>query len=131
MSEELIASSEDRLCEAMRTSDLDALDVLLAEGLIFTSHWGALFGKNEDLAAHRDGVVKIDRLVASDRQIRMVAGVAIVTLRLEIAGSIGGEPSVGAFRFTRVWAPSAEGAWQVVAAHSTQLPEPPAGPQTG
>jgi len=131
VSEALIAHAEDRLCEAMRTSDLEALDALLAEELIFTSHWGALFGKQEDLAAHREGVVQIDHLAASDRQIRMVAGVAIVTLRLEIAGSIGGEPSVGAFRFTRIWAPSADGAWQVVAAQSTQLPEPPARPQSG
>ncbi|MGE0552749.1 MAG: nuclear transport factor 2 family protein [Gemmatimonadales bacterium] len=127
MSEALIARSEDRLCEAMRTSDLATLDELLADGLVFTSHWGALFGKQEDLAAHRDGVIKIDRLAASDRQIRMMAGVAIVTLRLEIAGSIGGAPSAGAFRFTRVWAPSADGAWQVIAGQATQLPEPPGG----
>lgn len=127
MSEALIARSEDRLCEAMRSSDLDALDELLADGLVFTSHWGALFGKEDDLALHRDGGIKIDRLAASDRQIRMMAGVAIVTLRLEIAGSIGGEPSAGVFRFTRVWAPSANGAWQVIAGQSTQLPEPPAG----
>jgi ketosteroid isomerase-like protein len=110
---------EERLLRAMRASDLAELDALLADDLVFTDHLGALWGKQDDLAAHRSGAIEVETVAASDERIRLLDGAAIVTVRLEISGRFAGEPASGAFRFTRVWAPTGDGRWQVVTAHST------------
>ena len=114
-----IRELERRLLDAMRASALDELDALLADGLVFTDHLGGLWGKQDDLAAHRSGVIHIDDLSASQERILVLDGAAVVSVLLEISGAFGGREASGAFRFTRVWAPAAGGRWQVVAAQST------------
>jgi ketosteroid isomerase-like protein len=116
---EQIAVLEQRLCAAMRDSDVETLDALLADDLIFTDHLGGLWTKSDDLAAHRSGQIQVASVVASAQRINVRDALAVVNVRLEIAGHFGGEPASGTFRFTRVWAPAAKGRWQVVAAHST------------
>jgi hypothetical protein len=41
----------------MLRSDVVVLDELLAPELIFTNHLGRVLGKEDDLAAHRSGVL--------------------------------------------------------------------------
>jgi Domain of unknown function (DUF4440) len=114
-----ILESEARLRLAMLSSDVDTLDELLAPHLRFTNHLGQVLTKQDDLTAHQTGILKIDFLVPSEAQIQLVAGVAIVFVRVHLVGSYAGIASAADFRFTRVWAPSSTGAWHVVAAHST------------
>jgi ketosteroid isomerase-like protein len=116
---EQIQRLERRLRDAMRTSALDELDALLADDLVFTDHLGGLWGKQDDLAAHRSGEIQIGALSASQEQILVMGGAAVVNVLLEISGTFGGREASGAFRFTRVWAPTSSGQWRVVAAHST------------
>jgi ketosteroid isomerase-like protein len=116
---EQIQGLERRLLDAMRTSDLDELDALLADGLVFTDHLGGLWGKQGDLLAHRSGVIHIRALSASQERILVLDGAAVVSVLLEISGTFAGREASGAFRFTRVWAPTASGKWQVVVAQST------------
>lgn len=113
-----IRAAEDRLREAMISSDVGALDELLAPDLIFTNHLGHVLGKKEDLAAHRSGILKINDLRPSEQQIRIVGGVAVVSVRVQVSGTYDGRPANGDFRFTRVWALSPQNTWQVVAAHA-------------
>lgn len=110
---------ERRLREAMRGSDLDELDALLADELIFTDHLGGMWGKADDLAAHRTGAIKVRQVEVSQERILLLDAVAVVNVRLAISGTFSGQEASGQFRFTRVWAPAGDGRWQVVAAHST------------
>ena len=103
----------------MLRSDVNALDALLAPELVFTSHLGHVLGKQDDLAAHEAGLVKIDELTPSDQRLQLRDDVAIVSVRVHLSGRYAGTPSNGDFRFTRVWAISSSGIWQVVAAHAT------------
>ena len=116
---EQIQVLERRLLDAMRASALDQLDALLADDLVFTDHLGGLWGKRDDLAAHRSGVISIRALSASQERILVFDGAAVVSVLLEISGTFAGQEASGAFRFTRVWAPAAGGKWQLVAAQST------------
>jgi hypothetical protein len=113
-----ILDVEDRLRAAMLSSDVFALDALLAPDLIFTNHLGQLLGKEDDLAAHRSGVLKVNELRPSEQHVRFSAGVAIVSVRMQLLGTYNGKPANGDFRFTRVWAFSREKTWHVVAAHA-------------
>ncbi len=114
-----IGNAEEQLRQAMLASDVEALDALLADALIFTNHLGQVLGKQDDLAAHRSGIVTIDELTPSEQRIQYHGDVAVVSARVHLVGSYAGTPSKGDFRFTRVWARSDAGAWQVVAGHAT------------
>lgn len=115
-----IIELENRLIEAMKTSNVQELDKLLADDLIFTAHTGGLFTKQDDLDAHASGNIEIFDIKVDDQVIKVLDDVAIVSVLLEISGSFFGNTEVGFFRFTRFWK-LVNNQWQVVAAHSTQV----------
>lgn len=112
-----IIDAEERLRRAMIASDVNVLDELLAPEIIITNHFGQLMSKEDDLAAHKSGLIKIHELTPSERQIQIHGEVAIVSVRMQIVGSYDGNPANGDFRFTRVWAISGSGTYHIVAAH--------------
>jgi ketosteroid isomerase-like protein len=113
-----IVDAENRLRAAMLSSDVSALNELLAPELVFTNHLGQLLGKEDDLAAYRSGMLKVKELKSSEQQIRLNGEVAIVSVRMLLTGSYDGAPANGDFRFTRVWALSPSKRWHVIAAHA-------------
>lgn len=115
-----VDAAEARLGEAMLASDDAALERLLAPELVFVNHLGMRLGREQDLAAHRSGMLRIRRLQASDRQVRLLPGGAAVSVCVQVEGTYDGQPANGRFRFLRIWqAPAGDGEWQVVAAQST------------
>jgi len=116
-----IVEAEGRLRQAMLASDVGALDELLATELVFTNHLGQVLGKQDDLGAHRSGLVRISELTPSERTIQVYGDVAVVAVSVHLAGSYAGTPSEADFRFTRVWARSSGGTWQVVAGHASAV----------
>lgn len=124
MSKELetqIRDAEERLRRAMLASDVAALDEILAPDLVFTNHLGQRLGKEADLSAHQSGALTISRLESSEQQVQLLGdSVAIVSVRVQLAGQYAGQPAEGEFRFTRVWSNLCDH-WQVVAAHSVVI----------
>jgi hypothetical protein len=115
-----IIEAEEQLRVAMLTSDVSRLDELLAAELIFTNHLGQLLGKKDDLEAYMSGLLKVEQLTPSERQILFHEKVAVVSVRMRVSGTYDGNPASGDFRFTRVWAASsARNSWQIIAAHAT------------
>ena len=112
-----IIEVEERLRLAMLASDVSVLDELLAPEIIITSHLGEQLKKQDDLAAHESGLIKIHELKPSEQQIKIYGKMAIVSVRMQLSGTYNGSPSSGDFRFTRVWTISYTGTWQIVAAH--------------
>lgn len=114
-----IVEMEETLRRAMLASDVAALDALLSSDLVFTNHLGQRLTKEADIAAHRSGALRIAQLLPSAQQIQSITDdVAVVSVRTRIDGTYAGQPAGGDFMFTRVWACSAAGTWQVVAAHA-------------
>jgi len=115
-----VVELEERLERAMRTSDVLVLDELLADDLLFTNHQGLVVTKQQDLEVHRSGLLKLDSISASDRSIRQLGNVAIVAVRVQLAGRYANDDFEGTFRYTRVWA--LQGArWRIVAAHASMV----------
>lgn len=114
-----IQESEEQLRLAMLGSDVNALNKLLSQDLIFTNHLGQILTKQADLEAHASGTVKLQVLTPSEERIQVVGDVVIVSVRMHVLGSYAGTPSEGHLRFTRVWARSSNGDWQVVVGHSS------------
>lgn len=119
--ESAIVDVEERLRRAMLASDVDALDALISADLIFTDHLGRVFGKEEDLAAHRSRMLRFHALDPAELRIAMHGGLAVVSVRMAVAGSYGGAEFAAKLRFTRVWRRAPSGGWQVIAGHGSEV----------
>jgi ketosteroid isomerase-like protein len=118
-----IVALEARLRAAQLAADVAALDALIADGLLFTGPDGQLGTKAEDLAAHRSGAVRVREHVPQELRVRRVnRDVAVSALRTRLVVEVGGATVAGVYRYTRVWARAAGGAWQVVGGHVSAVP---------
>ena len=111
-----LSASEAALRQAQLASDVAALDRLVDDTLVFTGPDGAIYGKSDDLNAHRDGMIRITRLEPSEERIQRFGSIAVVSVRMEMAGSFRGTAFAGPFRYTRVWCDRPDG-WRIVAGH--------------
>ena len=115
-----INAQEARLRRAILAGDVNELDALIAEDLLFVSHLGQILTKETDLAAYRSGALKIDRLDFSETDVRPMGEVVVVVTRASLAGSHENAPFSGEFRYTRLWRQRA-GAWQIAAGHCSAI----------
>lgn len=115
-----VENLEEKLRHAMLTSDISALDELVADDLVFTMHTGLVVNKQYDLEAHRSGVFRFTKVDTSDRQIHQYGDCVVVTLKAELAGTHNGQAFSETYRFTRVWV-QRQNRWQVVAGHVSQV----------
>jgi len=117
-----IQAAEEELRQAMLASDIAALSRLLDPELVFTNHMGWTFTREDDLDAHRSGLLKIHGLDLSEWNIAVREACAVVSVQARITGSYNGVPANGTFRFMRTWAPDAEqNQWRVIAASSVMV----------
>ncbi len=115
-----VRECEAALRTAQLTGDAEALAQLLDDALVFTAPDGLVYGKTDDLDAHRRGIVRITRLDASEERFLDVGHLAVVVVRMEMTGTFHGEAFDGPFRYTRVWRDGPSG-WRVVAGHASVI----------
>ncbi|WP_175923042.1 nuclear transport factor 2 family protein [Burkholderia latens] len=117
---EVIEPYEAALRAAMLASDVDALDALLDDDLIFTIPSGDIISKHDDLSAHH---AKLLRLQTLDRQETLAHGIGDMILTITkaaLAGQFDGNAFNGTFAYTRLWRRSGN-SWRVVAGHASQI----------
>ena len=115
-----ILQKENELLAAMLHSDVSTLDQLIADDLLFTDHTGRVLGKQDDLEAHRNGVVGIDSIEPHDQKIQVYGTTAVVSVRMELKGHYMQEPFEGNLRFSRTWVKRND-SWQIVAGQATAV----------
>ncbi len=62
----VIEPSEAALRAAMLANDVEALEALLDDDLVFTVPTGQVISKEDDLAAHRENLLRLDTLEVQD-----------------------------------------------------------------
>ena len=115
-SEASLRACEAALRRAQVTSDVGELDRLVDDSLVFTGPNGAVYSKNDDLDAHRRGLIRITRLEPSEERIQLFGHIAVVSVRMEMSGTFEGVAFAGPFRYTRVWRAIGD-SWRIVAGH--------------
>lgn len=115
-----IVDLEVRLKTAMLESNINELDKLISDQLIFADHLGRVLSKDDDLEAHKSDDLNIDKIELSEQVIKCFGELAVVSVLAEITGQYKGVLSNGIYRFTRVWTQEA-GQWKIVTAHSSAL----------
>jgi ketosteroid isomerase-like protein len=120
MKDSVIETLEDKLQQAMLHSDVQVLDELIADDLVFTMHTGLVVNKQYDLEAHRSGLFKFTKVDISDRQIHDYGTCVVVTVKADLAGTFNQQSFSETYRFTRVWV-MRQNLWQIVAGHASQV----------
>ncbi|MGW4424996.1 nuclear transport factor 2 family protein [Streptosporangium sp. NPDC004631] len=114
--------AERRLQAAMLASDVEELDRLLDERLVFTGPPdGACHpqAKQLDLDNHRSRRQVMTKLVQDELTV-VVAGTTGVTCFLGLLeGTFAGEPFASQLRYTRTWVHTGEHGWRILAAHAS------------
>jgi ketosteroid isomerase-like protein len=111
---------ESALRQAQLTSDVRELDRLIDDDLVFTGPNGLIYGKEDDLDAHRNGTIRITRLEPSEERIQNFGDIAVVSVRMEMSGTFEGRPFSGPSRYTRVWRRHGD-SWRIVAGHVSAI----------
>jgi len=127
-----IAAAEERLTEATRQVDVDALDRIYADDIMFTGVTGVICDKKAVMDEARRGVA--ERKAAAEKQSPVVVSydkddlrtvrhgaTAVSSFRFSVTIRANGQQEITRrYRSTNVWMKRAE-QWQVVAAHTAAM----------
>jgi ketosteroid isomerase-like protein len=105
---------------AALAGDAEKLDAVMSDDCTLVLASGRLVAKPQYLAVVRGGALAFEALTYEDVVIRVYANTAVVTHILNINERIGGVPTSGRFRSTRVLVKGERG-WRFVAFHSTKV----------
>lgn len=113
--------AERRLQAAVRSGDVETLDLLLDDRVVYTGPDGRSLTKQEDLEAHRSRALVVDVLDQQDLQVTVVGSTGVTRVLAVLQGTAGGVPFTARLRYTRTWV-HADGTWRVLAAHASSVP---------
>jgi len=116
----LIADLEEKLLDGFKRTDLNTLDLLFADGMLFHDQYGNVLDKEMDLDAYRSGMIKITKINVSKREIRVFESIVIVSASLFIKGSYSNILINGKYQWLRVWGKVRED-WKVISASCTSI----------
>jgi hypothetical protein len=116
----LIADLEEKLLDGFKRRDLNILDLLFADGMLFHDQYGNVLDKEMDLDVYRNGMTKITKINVSKREIRVFESIVIVSASLFIKGSYSNILLNGKYQWLRVWGKVRED-WKVISASCTSI----------
>lgn len=109
-----ILTNEKHLLEAMKTNNVELLDQLLHDELLFNGPTGETATKAMDLNNYRSGNINLHTVESSQQMLSVVGDDVVVAVTVEIKGDYLGEELNGKFRYLRVWK-RFENNWKVIA----------------
>jgi ketosteroid isomerase-like protein len=118
MNDMAIEILEEKLRQAMLTSDVHTLDQLIADDLAFTAPNGAVISKQMDIESHRSGETKFTSIEIREQQAHDYGACIVVMVRAELSGSFNEQAFSGIYCYTRVWMKRQE-QWQIIAGHAS------------
>lgn len=117
-----LAKAEQRLQAAQLAGDVEELDRLLDERLVFTGppdnqcHPDA---KQPDLHNHRSRTLVLTKLLQEDLTVLVVGNTGVTCFLGTLEGSFAGTPFAGRMSYTRTWVHTNEHGWRILAAHAS------------
>ena len=101
--EQKVLETEQKLLEAMKNSDVEKLDQLLHDDLLFVLPSGDVITKQMDLETHKSGNLSFQEITSSIDSINQIGDTVVVTLFSKIKGKMLEQSFEGNFRYIRVW----------------------------
>ncbi|MES2556186.1 MAG: nuclear transport factor 2 family protein [Bacteroidota bacterium] len=117
---EQILQLEQQLLEAIKTSDVETLDQLLHDDLLFIAPNSQTITKELDLASHRKGEMVVESIKPEVEHVQLINNTAIVVILYHTKGMMLGNPIEGSFKYIRFWQRDGD-CWKVIGGSCTQL----------
>jgi ketosteroid isomerase-like protein len=115
---EFLRNLESALKDAQLSSDVQKLDELVADDLVFVGLDGSILTKSDDLASHASGAVRFRKHETIDIQAHQIASNAwFVVHRTLLTLVVDGSVTSGSYAYSRIWASGSEGVWRVQCGH--------------
>jgi ketosteroid isomerase-like protein len=119
-STESLRVAERRLQKAQLAGDVDALDQLLDERLIFTGGPdGGRYSKADDLAGHRSRTQVMTKVAEEALDVLVDGSTGVTWFLGTLEGTYAATPFAVRLRYTRTWIHDTQRGWRIVAAHSS------------
>jgi ketosteroid isomerase-like protein len=118
--EQELITLENEWADAWVKSDVAFFDRIIADDYTWTSPWGDVWTKAQDLTLLKSGQDVIKSWLLADMKVRVYGDAAVVTGRNTVKETYKGEDVSGQNRWTHTWVKRA-GRWQCVAAHSSEI----------
>jgi ketosteroid isomerase-like protein len=97
---------------------------LLADDYVFLQADGNVSNKAQNIAVLRDPSFACQSLVTEDVKVRVYGDAAVITGRVVMRATYGGQDVGGEFLYTDVWV-KRDGRWQTVVSQATRRPRTP------
>ncbi len=114
--------AEQRLQAAVRSGDVETLDLLLDDRVVYTGPDGRSLTKADDLQAHRSRILAVEAFDQQDLHVTVVGSTGITHVLAVLQGTAEGRPFTARLRYTRTWV-HADDTWRVLAAHASAVPD--------
>ena len=118
--EQELIKLENEWADAWVKRDVAFFDRIIADDYTWTSPWGEVWTKAQDLALLKSRQDVIKSWLLADMKVRVYGDAAVVTGRNTVKETYKGEDVSGQNRWTHTWVKRA-GRWQCVAAHSSEI----------
>ncbi len=103
MNESSIKRCEEKLAEAIKDSNIDQLQTLMHDNLVFLSPDGSIITKDIDIASHKSGNMKAEEINIEIERINIDNDIATVIVTYQTKGLMFGKPISGKYKYLRVW----------------------------
>lgn len=96
-----VINQENRLYQAIIGRNIDTLEKLLHNNLLFIIPSGEVITKEIDLKTYRDGALKVDEITPKIETLNIIDDVAVIVLVMELKGIYNTEPFEVKYRYIR------------------------------
>lgn len=117
---EEINQCEQNLLKAMKTADIETLNQLLHDDLLFIIPTGETITKELDIANLESGSLQIDDITTNDQTIHLIDDCAIVSVIVNLKGSFLKQQIEGKYKYIRTWKLFDQN-WQVISGAGVHL----------
>ena len=118
--EQDIIDCENRLLDAIRNGDINTLDELLHESLIFNIPTGQTITKEMDIENYRSGIMCVYDISTTDQTIKTVDNISTVVVTIHLKAKYADQIIDGKFRYLRIWK-LFNNSWKIIAGSGFQI----------
>ena len=93
----------------MKESQIEELEKLLHDDLLFIAPSGELVTKQMDLQSYNEGHLKILELTSEVDQLNIIDDIGVITTTITLKGSYQNEKFENKFRYIRIWKSFSDG----------------------
>ena len=117
---QIIEQYEEKLLKAFKECNVEEIEKLIHDDLIFNGPDGQVLTKEKDLEVYKSGNAVFKELACIKRKINIFNDTAVVSTVIQLKGIFMGNSLESKARFLRVWN-QFDGSWKVIGGSSVVL----------